>query len=57
MSLVVSLRVPDGIVVAADSLSTAQNLLQFAAQNIELTCPSCHEKISGQELRLPPIPI
>jgi len=46
MSLVISLRVPDGIVVAADSLSTAQNILNVVARD---------EK-SGKEIELPPIP-
>lgn len=32
MSLVVSLRIPDGVVVAADSLSTAQNVVQVEFQ-------------------------
>lgn len=57
MSLVVSLRIPDGIVVAADSLTTSQSLLEFVAQNIEVECPHCRRKVSGQELRFPPIPI
>ncbi len=57
MSLVVSLRVPDGIVVAGDSLSTSQNLLEFVAQNVEVECPRCKETVTGGELRLPPVPI
>lgn len=32
MSLVVSLRIPDGVVVAADSLSTAQNVVQVEVE-------------------------
>ena len=46
MSLVVSLRVPDGIVIAADSLSTAQNTLEFIAEGIEIECPNCKKKLS-----------
>ena len=57
MSLVVSLRVSDGIIVAADSLSTAQNLLEFVAQGIQIDCPKCKGKISEKEIKLPPIPI
>ena len=57
MSLIVSLRVPDGIVIAADSLATSQNLFEFVAQNVEIECPHCKKKVSGPELRLPPIPI
>lgn len=57
MSLVVSLRVPDGIVTAADSLSTAQNLLEFVAESIELDCPHCKRTMKGPEIKLPPIPV
>lgn len=49
--------VPDGIVVATDSLSLSQNILEFVAQNVETECPHCRKKIGAQELRLPPIPI
>ena len=54
MSLIISLRIPDGIVVAADSLSISQTLVELAAQNVELICPKCQEKITGKELKLPP---
>lgn len=57
MSLIVSMRVPDGIVIGADSLSTSQSLLEFVAQNVEMQCPHCKKKVSGQELRFPPIPV
>ncbi len=57
MSLIVSLRVPDGIVVAADSLSTAQNLLQYVAEDLEIECPKCKKTISKQGIQLPPIPV
>jgi len=57
VSLVVSLRVPDGIVVAADSLTTSQNLIEFVARDINLECANCKETIRGQEIELPPIPI
>lgn len=33
MSLIVSLRVPDGLVVAADSMSMSQNIVEFVAQD------------------------
>lgn len=55
MSLVVSLRVPDGIVAAADSVSLAQTILEFVAQ--DLRCPSCKEKISAQDIGIPAIPV
>ena len=57
MSLIVSLRVPDGIVVAADSLSTALNVMQVATKGIKAKCPKCGENIREKELKLPPIPI
>lgn len=57
MSLVVSLRVPDGIVVAADSLSTAHNIMQLTASGLEAKCPRCSEIIRAEDLKLPPIPI
>ena len=57
MSLVVSLRIPDGIVVAADSLATSHTLLEFVAQEVEVECPHCKEKISGKEFHFPPVPI
>ncbi len=53
MSLVVSLRVPDGIVVAADSLSTAQNLVQIELEPINKN----PDAIPGSTLDVPPIPI
>ena len=49
MSLVVSLRVPDGIVVAADSLSTSRTLLEIIAKT--------ENPEGGQQVRLPSIPI
>lgn len=57
MSLVVSMRVPDGIVVAADSLSTSFSHLQFVAKDLALACPKCKTKISAQQMRLPTVPI
>lgn len=54
MSLVVSLRVPDGIVAAADSLSTAQNLVQ-----VELESSPGNPGAAGaaSEIQVPPIPV
>lgn len=57
MSLIVSLRVPDGIVVAGDSLATSQNVVQFIAQDVEVECPGCKQKVTGEELKLPQIPV
>lgn len=57
MSLVISLRVPDGIVTAADSLATAQNILEFYTDELTITCPNCHKSLKGEEVKLPPIPM
>lgn len=57
MSLVISLRIPDGIVVAADSLSTSNDLLEIASGEIKIECPHCKETIKGKGFKLPPIPI
>lgn len=43
MTLVVSVRVPDGIVIAADSLATLQAQGQTSA-SIEISCPNCQHK-------------
>ncbi len=53
MTLAVSLRVPDGIVVAADSLSTAQSSVQIATQT-QVKCPECG-KVIGDKLKLPSV--
>ncbi len=53
MSLAISLRIPDGIVVAADSLSTAKTNLEFAA-DFKLECPECNKQISLEKVKLPP---
>jgi len=47
MSLVISLRVPDGIVVAADSLSTSHTIYDIQIQNVK----------GEKELKIPPIPV
>ena len=56
MSLVVSLRVPDGHVIAADSLSTGSAALQVAA-DLSAKCPKCKETIELKQLPLPVIPV
>jgi len=55
MSLVVSLRVPDGIVVAVDSLSLSQNIYELAVEG-GIECPNCQKKIT-EGFKLPGIPI
>lgn len=49
MTLIVSLRTVDGIVIAGDSLSTVMAQVQFKAE-IDVKCPSC-----GHEHRIDPI--
>ncbi len=43
MTLIVSLRIPDGIVIAADSLSTLMAGGQFET-TFDVTCPSCNHQ-------------
>lgn len=57
MSLIVSLRIPDGIVVAADSLSTSRNLVEVIPQRIQMECPHCKNQITSPEVRLPPFSV
>ena len=52
LSLVVSLRIPDGVVIAADSLSTVQGTLMVQPQ-AEVVCPKCAERIQMKDL--PPL--
>jgi len=56
MTLVVSLIVPDGVVLAADSLATSKGELSIVGQ-IEGKCKECGAKLEFPELKLPPIPI
>jgi hypothetical protein len=56
LSLVVSLRIPDGIVIAADSLSTAQGTLKVQAQ-LRVPCPNCKKEFELSDLPLPPMPV
>jgi 20S proteasome alpha/beta subunit len=56
MSLIVSLRIPDGVVLAADSLATTQGLIDIKA-NVQGECPKCKETVSLGEMRMPPVPV
>jgi hypothetical protein len=56
VTLVVSLIVPDGVVLAADSLATTTGRLNIVGQ-IEGKCDKCGADIKVPELKLPPIPI
>lgn len=51
MSLIVSLRIPDGVVIAGDSLSTTQARLDVVAS---MDCPKCKHKI--KDVRVPTVP-
>ena len=55
MTLVVSLRVPDGIVLAADSLQTTQGQLIQAIKDFKYKKPDTGEEIIIPDLQLPPI--
>lgn len=55
MTLIVSLRIPDGIVIAGDSLSTMVGQGQLDAA-IGVTCPDCgHQHEIQGKLPMPPI--
>ena len=56
MTLIVSLRIPDGIVIAGDSLSTVVDQRQLEA-TIDVTCPECeHKHEIQQSLPIPAVP-
>lgn len=40
MTLIVSLRIPDGVVIAGDSLATMTNQIELQGE-MEITCPQC----------------
>ena len=55
MTLIVSLRIPDGIVIAGDSLATVVGQGQLEA-TIGVTCPQCnHEHEIESKFPMPPI--
>ena len=56
MTLIVSLRIPDGIVLAGDSLATLMGQSRLEA-TIGVTCPQCnHEHDIQQIIPLPSVP-
>ena len=56
MTLIVSLRIPDGIVIAGDSLATMVGQGQLEAA-IGVSCPACgHQHEIQQKLPMPPVP-
>lgn len=56
MTLAVSLRVPDGIVIAADSLATTMGELRISGE-LGGRCPKCKADIKLQNVSVPPLPI
>lgn len=56
MTLIVSLRIPDGLVLAADSLSTNQARIGIAA-DVNVKCPKCDADFQLHDLKLPPFPV
>ena len=55
MTLIVSLRIPDGIVIAGDSLATMIGNLEIQA-DINVKCPQCgHDHV--QHANMPGIPL
>ena len=57
MSLIVSLRVPDGVVLAADSLQTTQGIIIPGLKNLTVKNPKTKEDIKIGDLNLPAIKI
>jgi len=56
MSLVLSLQIPDGLVIAGDSLSTMQGNLQIQA-DVDTDCPQCGAAVNQRlNIQGPPIP-
>lgn len=56
MTLNVSLRVPDGIVLASDSLATLMSLVNQKV-NVEGNCQSCGAKVEIKDVQTPPMTV
>ena len=56
MTLNVSLRVPDGIVLASDSLATVMQLIN-QKMNVSATCQSCGARVEIKDVQTPPLPV
>lgn len=56
MTLNVSLCVPDGIVIASDSLSTLTEPISRKV-NVDSKCPKCSESIQLQDVQIPPFAV
>src|SRR5690348_1209101 len=56
MTLIVSLIIPDGIVIAGDSLATIIQYGTAAQGDVDVTCPNCQHKHTVPAT-LPSIPV
>jgi len=56
MTLAVSLRVPDGVIIAADSLLTTTGHIGVSAE-WRGQCPKCQEDVELKDIKLPPLQI
>jgi hypothetical protein len=56
MTLAISLRVPDGVIIAADSLMTTIGHIGVYA-DIKATCPECSKEFKIEKVAPPPIPV
>jgi len=56
MTLNVSLRVPDGIVLASDSLSTLTEPINQKL-NVSGTCDGCGKQVEIRDVQTPPLPV
>src|ERR687892_711229 len=56
MTLIVSLRIPDGIVLAGDSLSTLMSGTEVQG-DIDIVCPQCgHQHVQTAKLQVAALP-
>lgn len=56
MTLVVTVRVPDAVVMAADGLSTISNQV-LAKANLSGKCPKCNTDVRYDQVTMPPLPV
>jgi hypothetical protein len=56
MTLNVSLRVPDGIVLASDSLATLMQRID-QKMNVTVTCPGCGNRFEQKDIQTPPMSV
>jgi hypothetical protein len=56
MTLNVSLIVPDGIVVASDSLMTLSRPIN-QKMNVDTLCPNCNERVEIKDVQVPPVSV